>query len=546
MRASAASQRIAIAAIARRALDTRPSRLHSGDGIRIDGPTFRITARHGTPSIATKLKLEEVFMTRVPTPPMPAVERGDSSSVPAPASRLLIVSNRLPMTVRHERGRVTIERSSGGLATGMRSPHERSQGWWIGWPGDIGAIDGTAREEMMRQFTENRVIPVSLSASAVKVFYEELSNGVLWPLCHDRLDRLPLNISGWDVYEEVNSRFADAVAKVWRPGDVIWIHDYHLMRVPALLRARLPKARIGFFLHVPFPNPEVFLALPVRRWLVEGLLGADLIGFHTRRYRGHFTAVLRRLFGIEMDADAHVRHGGRAIQLGVFPMGVDAHSFAERAASREVSSRVLDLKTHHRLLVGIDRLDYSKGIARRLAAFERFLIDRPEWRERVRLIQVAVPSRGSVDAYRKFRTEVEAAVGRINGRFGTPSWTPIQYLHRSVDDDVLVALYRAADAMLVTPVRDGMNLVAKEFCAARVDGDGVLILSEFAGAADELTEAMIVNPYDIHGVADAIHTALSMDRVERRQRMWRLRERVSNHDVHMWAEEFLRALDAPA
>jgi trehalose 6-phosphate synthase/phosphatase len=475
---------------------------------------------------------------------MLAAAGAQTTAAASPAvRRLLIVSNRLPMTVRREKGRVTIERSAGGLATGMRGPHERSGGLWIGWPGDLGTIDSAMESDLARQFAEHRAIPVSLSASAVKVFYEELSNGVLWPLCHDRLDRLPLHMSGWDVYEEVNARFADAVVQEWRPGDVIWVHDYQLMRVPALLRARLPEAQIGFFLHVPFPNPEIFLTLPVRKWLVEGLLGADLIGFHTRRYRGHFTAVLRRLFGLEMDADAHVRHGDRAIQLGVFPMGVDARDFAERASTREVSGRVLDLKTaHQRLLVGIDRLDYSKGIARRLAAFERFLIDHSEWRGRVRLIQVAVPSRGGVDAYRKFRNEVEAAVGRINGRFGTPSWTPIHYLHRSVADDVLLALYRSADAMLVTPVRDGMNLVAKEFCASRTDEDGVLILSEFAGAADELSEALMVNPYDVRGVADAIHQALTMDGAERRRRIRRLRERVLSHDVHAWADEFLRAL----
>jgi trehalose 6-phosphate synthase/phosphatase len=452
------------------------------------------------------------------------------------------------MTVRQNaQGKVAVERSSGGLATGMRGPHERTGGWWFGWPGDLADIDASRSEEIDRQFAEHRVIPVTLTPRAVKVFYETLSNGVLWPVCHDRLDRLPLDIDGWDIYEDVNARFADAVANAWRPGDTIWVHDYHLMRGPALLRARLPQARIGFFLHVPFPNPEIFLALPERDWLVEGLLGADLIGFHTRRYRGHFTAVLRRLLGLEMDADSHVRYNSRAVQLGVFPMGIDARRFAERAASREVTGRVLDLKSaHQRLLVGIDRLDYTKGIARRLAAFERFLIDHPEWRERVRLIQVAVPSRGGVDAYRKFRNEVEAAVGRINGRFGTPAWTPIQYLHRSVSESVLLALYRAADAMLVTPVRDGMNLVAKEFCAARTDGDGALILSEFAGAADELTEALLVNPYDVRRVADAIHRALTMEGSERRRRMTRLRERVLSHDVHAWAGEFLAALGAPS
>ena len=469
---------------------------------------------------------------RTPVPPMPTT------------GRVLIVSNRLPMTVRQDaHGAISIEQSSGGLATGMRGPHERSGGWWIGWPGELTGIDASRSEEIKRQFADHRVIPVALTPNDIKVFFEEVSNGGLWPICHDRLDRLPLNIGGWDVYEDVNARFADAVVKAYRPGDTIWVHDYQLMRVPALLRARLPQARIGFFLHVPFPNPEIFLTLPVRGWLMEGLLGADLIGFHTRRYRGHFTAVLRRLFGLEMDADAHVRQNGRAIQLGVFPMSVDAQHFAQRAASREVTGRVLDLKSgHQRLLVGIDRLDYSKGIARRLAAFDRFLIDHPEWRERVRLIQVAVPSRGGVDAYRKFRNEVEAAVGRINGRFGTPSWTPIQYLHRSVSESVLLALYRAADAMLVTPVRDGMNLVAKEFCAARTDGDGVLILSEFAGAADELGDSLLVNPYDVRGVADAIHRALTMEGSERRRRMSRLRERVFGHDVHVWAGEFLEAL----
>jgi trehalose 6-phosphate synthase/phosphatase len=315
------------------------------------------------------------------------------------------------------------------------------------------------------------------------------------------------------------------------------------MRLPALLRERLPQARIGFFLHIPFPNPEIFLTLPPRRWLMEGLLGADVIGFHTRRYRGHFTAVLRRVFGIEMDADAHIRYDDRAIHLGIFPMGIDAAGFAERAADREVNARVLEIKVpSQRLLVGIDRLDYSKGIARRLAAVERFLLDHREWHGRVRLIQVAVPSREDVDAYRKFKIEVEAAVGRINGRFGTHSWTPVQYLHRSIDDELLLGLYRAADAMLVTPVRDGMNLVAKEFCAARTDGDGVLILSEFAGAADELTDAVIVNPYDLRGVANAIHQALTMDGADRRQRMWRLRERVAQHDIHAWTNGFLRAL----
>ena len=475
----------------------------------------------------------------------PAVDgRAESSAASArPSTRLLIVSNRLPLTVSRSASGIRIHGSVGGLATGLRGPHATSNGWWIGWPGDLDSLDGAQRQEAERRLRDARAIPVAISTGEAEVYYEHISNGVLWPLFHDRLDRLPLHLDGWDVYERINARFADAVVEAWQPGDTVWVHDYQLMRLPALLRPRLPDARIGFFLHVPFPNPEIFLTLPVRQWLVEGLLGADLIGFHTRRYRGHFTAVLRRLLGLEMDADSHIRIGERAIRLGVFPMGVDARDIAERAAGRAVTAKVLELKGRPgRLIVGVDRLDYSKGIVRRLASFERFLADHADWHGRVRLIQVAVPTRGGVDAYQAFRAEVEGAVGRINGRYGTPDWTPIQYLHRSVADDMLLALYRAADVMLVTPRRDGMNLVAKEFVATRGDEDGVLILSEFAGAADEMSDALIVNPYDIGNVAGAIHRAFSMDGAERRRRMRRLRERVFTHDVHAWSGSFIEAL----
>jgi trehalose 6-phosphate synthase/phosphatase len=458
-------------------------------------------------------------------------------------SRLLIVSNRLPTTVRRRGSIVELHDSVGGLATGLRGPHARSDGWWIGWPGDLESLDEAERTEVDRQLHAARAVPVELSESEREQFYERLCNAILWPLFHDRLDRLPMRLDGWEAYEEVNERFADAVLSTWKPGDTIWVHDYQLMRLPAILRRRCPEARIGFFLHIPFPNPELFLALPVRRWLVEGLLGADLIGFHTRRYRGHFTAVLRRQFGLEMDADSHIRYAGRAIRLGVFPMGVDVASLTERAATRAVNSVTLDLKAvHGKLIVGVDRLDYSKGLFRRLLAFDLFLERHPEWHGRVRLIQVAVPSRGNVEAYQQFRAEVEGAVGRVNGRFGRPDWTPIQYLHREVNDETLIGLYRAADAMIVTPVRDGMNLVAKEFIACRTDEEGVLILSEFAGAADELSDALMVNPYDLSGISDAIHGALTMDGPERRRRMHRLRERVVGNDVHAWAESFLDAL----
>ena len=470
--------------------------------------------------------------------------RAIGEPAPGTSGRLIIVSNRLPVTLGIEDGQPIVKRSVGGLATGLAEPHRRSRGLWVGWPGPMANVDDATRFAAMRQLAEMHLVPVGMSHEEVEVFYEEISNAVLWPLCHDRIDRLPLRIEGWDVYERMNQRFAELTAEQYRPGDTIWVHDYQLLRVPLLLRRLLPEARIGFFLHVPFPNPEVFFTVPVRKWLLEGMLGADLVGFHTRRYRGHFTAALRRLFGVEMDGDECVTIGRHRTKIGVFPMGVDARDFARRAASRTVSAEVIALKNSpHRLLVGVDRLDYSKGIPRRLLAFERLLLEHPEWQGHVRLVQVAVPSRGRVGAYKRFRSEVEALVGRINGEFATPAWTPIQYIYRSLPAHLLLALYRTADVMLVTPVRDGMNLVAKEFAATRSDENGVLVLSEFAGAADELREALIVNPYDVDGTAAALHYALTMDGAERRRRMVRLREQVMENDVHRWVARFLSTLE---
>ncbi len=458
--------------------------------------------------------------------------------------RLITVSNRLPVTVAVDGDQAVVTRSVGGLATGLGRVDLGDGHLWIGWPGELTGLAESQRQEVARQLEALHTIPVSMTRREVEVFYEQMSNSVLWPICHDRIDRLPLRIDGWDTYEKVNQRYADMVVANWRPGDTIWVHDYQLLRVPLLIRRRIPQARIGFFLHVPFPNPEVFFTLSVRRWLLEGMLGADVIGFHTRRYRGHFTGAVRRLLGLEMDpTTSRLTHDGRQIALGIFPMGIDAAEFARRTADPGVSAETRELRQPGiRLLVGIDRLDYSKGIQRRLLCLEQLLQQHPEWHERVRLVQLAVPSRGRVGAYRRFRGEVESLVGRINGEFATPSWTPIHYLHRSVPTTTLVALYRAADVMLVTPLRDGMNLVAKEFVACRDDDDGVLVLSEFAGAADELRDACIVNPYDVDGVANAVHDALNMPLAERQERMRRMRAHVFEHDVHRWAAEFLAAL----
>jgi len=463
------------------------------------------------------------------------------------SSRLLIVSNRLPVTFVREHGSLVLRRSSGGLATGLRGPHDESGGLWIGWPGRLGAMSAAERRSVEQQLADERVVPVEISEREEKMFYGSISNSVLWPLCHDRLDQLPLRIEGWEEYGRVNARFAEITAREYRDGDLIWIHDYHLFQAPALVRERLPNAPIGFFLHIPFPTPEIFLTLPGRRALLEGMLGADLIGFHTRRYLGHFAAVLRRLYGVEMDRNDTINWRGRQVKLVVAPMGIDAAHFSERAGSSEVDTERREMRAMgQHLIVGIDRLDYTKGIPRRLLAIEQLLLRHPEWMEKVTLVQLAVPSRGDVGSYQRSRSEIEGLVGRLNGRYGTATWTPIHYLYRSVTDTTLLALYRAADVMLVTPVRDGMNLVAKEFAASRVDEDGVLVLSEFAGASAELTDALIINPYDVDGMADAVHEALTMPARERRDRMRRLRTHVMENDVHRWVAGFLDQLRSVA
>jgi trehalose 6-phosphate synthase/phosphatase len=457
--------------------------------------------------------------------------------------RLLIVSNRLPVTVRVAGGEATVEPSTGGLATGMHGPHERMGGLWIGWPGELEALSAGAREAVERRLAELKLVPVPLTADEVARYYESYSNGVLWPLFHYFASRLPLEVRDFEAYEAVNARFADAVAARHEPGDLVWVHDYQLMLVPQMLRERIPEARIGFFLHIPFPSSEVFRLLPQRERLVEGLLGADLVGFHTAGYLRHFASSALRLASAPADVD-RIRWGGREVRLGIFPMGVDAAHYSALAESPAVKALVdAHRPPGERLLLGIDRLDYTKGIPRRLLAYEALLARHPELRGKVRLVQVSVPSRENVEAYREFRQDVDALVGRIHGQFATPTWSPIHYLYRGLSRDEIVALYRIADVVLVTPLRDGMNLVAKEFVASRPDGDGVLVLSEFAGAAAELSEALRVNPYDVDRTAEIMYRALEMPEDQRRTRMAVLRQRVMSFDVHAWAATFVEHLE---
>ena len=460
------------------------------------------------------------------------------------SDRLLVVANRLPVTARVGGDGIETVPSSGGLATGLRPWHESSEALWIGWPGDLAGASAAQRAECDGELRHRRMVPVHLSADQVERCYHGFANRVLWPLFHYSLDRMPVDAAGWDAYRDVNETFADVVAEQYRNNDTIWIHDYQLMLLPALLRERLPDARIGFFLHIPFPSSEVFRILPWRHEILHGMLGADLVGVHTFAYMRHFMTSLLHIDGVEADID-RVRIGNREVRLGVFPMGVDASSFCTLAADPDVRLRVEAIRRQaggRRIVLGVDRLDYTKGIPRRLQALERVLERDPALRDGMRYIQVAVPSREEVDTYQQLRAQVEESVGRINGTFGTLHSLPIHYMRQSVAIRDLVALYCAADVMLVTPLRDGMNLVAKEFAASRLDDDGVLVLSEFAGAAAELHGAVAVNPYDIGAFAAGIQRALSMPAEERRARMRSLRRRVLEHNVHAWADAFLQQL----
>jgi trehalose 6-phosphate synthase/phosphatase len=458
--------------------------------------------------------------------------------------RVLIVANRLPITVRAGEGVVQVQKSSGGLATGLLRPHEQSGGLWIGWSGAPDTLTSTQQGQLDEQLAAMRLVAVPLSAEQVTRYYEGFSNGVLWPLFHYLLDQVPLHVRDWEPYAEVNERFADIVAQHYQSGDLIWVHDYQLLLLPGLLRQRLPEARIGFFLHIPFPSEELFRTLPERDHLLRGMLGADLVGFHTPAYLRHFAACLTQILGLTVEID-RVHLAEREVRLGVFPMGIDAETFRGLAEDPAVQAEARALKGDGRvkLLVGVDRLDYTKGIPRRLLSYERMLQTHPDLREHVRLVQVAVPSRTGVEAYQEFRSLVDGLVGRINGDFATPRWVPVHYIFRSLSERELVALYRAADVMLVTPLRDGMNLVAKEFVASRTDGDGVLVLSEFAGASWELPEAVQVNPYDVEGTAESCYRALIMGADERKNRLRPLRARVETYDVHRWAATFLEQLE---
>ncbi len=460
-------------------------------------------------------------------------------------SRLLVVSNRLPVTLKIERGEIEAHPSAGGLATALRSV-VGGEMLWIGWPGDLGKISPDEQKKVDETLAKLGTRPIHLSSAEVARFYDGFSNGVLWPLFHYLVDKVRLDAHrDWAIYRAVNERFAREICDAYKPGDRIWIHDYQLALVPRLVRQRIPDASIGFFLHIPFPAESVFRILPWREEILLGLLGADVVGFQTAEDVLHFSSSAVRVLGVEHGAET-ISLEGRRTYVDAFPIGVDAQSLSDLVNTPDVAREIEEVRNSARgrkLALSIDRLDYTKGIQRRFLAIERFLEREPALRDKVQFLQLAVPTRERVPAYSDFKRNVHELVGHINGQYGGVDFTPIRYLYRSVPQSQVVAMYAAADVMLVTPLRDGMNLVAKEYLSCRNDDTGVLILSEFAGAAAELTEALLVNPNDVERLAIEIKRAVTMSADEQRARMKPLRARVFTNDVRSWRDSFLAALD---
>ncbi len=437
------------------------------------------------------------------------------------------------------------EHSSGGLATAMNPILQRSRGLWIGWPGSSEDIDNPKRQQIIETWaTRNRLIAVDLPPAMAHDFYEGYANQTLWPLFHYFPSRLVFDPKGWAAYAAANERFRDVTIRNYREGDVIWIHDYQLMLLPKLLREALPNARIGFFLHIPFPSSEVFRIVPEREQLLDGLMGADLLGFQTYSHMQHFRTSLLRVSGRESSID-QVDVGGRVVRVAALPIAIAPEEFTGLLRKPETMKHIADLERRYsgrRVLLGVDRLDYSKGIPNRLRAYRRLLERAPHLHEKVVLIQVAVPSREQVLTYEALGREVNELVGEINGQFATPDWTPVVYIRRGIPRSQLVALYNRADVGWVTPLRDGMNLVSKEYVACQGGKDGILLLSEFAGAAEEMGEAFLVNPHDEERTAQVLQNALETGSEDRRARIRALRERVERNNVFVWSERFLSLL----
>ncbi|MEQ8769760.1 MAG: trehalose-6-phosphate synthase [Phycisphaerales bacterium] len=456
----------------------------------------------------------------------------------AESGRLVVVANRLPVRrVRDDEGDRWVT-SPGGLVAAVHPLLRERGGSWVGWDGTAGKGPDPFDHEGFR------VHPVGVSADELENFYYGFSNETVWPLYHDCIRAPQYHRRWWRAYQRVNERFADGAVEAAGEHDTVWIHDYQLQLVPGLVRERRPGARIGFFNHIPFPPEELFAKLPWRRQILEGLLGADLVGFQTKLAAKNFARSARQLTSAT-GTDTTLQFEGRTIRVGAFPISIDAGAFEEKVneeRTRRAAEKLSSDFGGRRVILGVDRLDYTKGIDVRLRAYEEMLRRGRVKVEDVIYVQIAVPTREKVDEYADLRSSVNELVGRINGTYATMENIAVHYVYRSLPFDELVGCYRAADVMTVTPFRDGMNLVAKEYVATRTDGSGVLVLSEFAGAALELKQALLVNPHDVDGIADALERALALDEADARKRMASMRRIVRAHDVYAWSDAFLGRL----
>jgi len=449
--------------------------------------------------------------------------------------RLIVVTNRGPYRLAETKQGLRLEKTVGGLTTALLPLLEKTGGLWIASgepPGQHANASGHLHFDLRY---------IELTSEETENYYYGFSNNALWPLCHYFLGRVEFRLDQWGVYEQVNQKFAQATLEEAQPTDVIWVHDYHLARVPLYLRQARPSARLAFFWHIPFPSPEIFRALPWRKEILISLLACDLVGFHIPEYAENFGAAAIELLGATVEGD-EIRYAGHITRVIARPIGIDYAAVEKEARSRRADRRAKQLRETIRgqmVIVGVERMDYTKGVLERLRGMERLLELKPEWHGKVSLIQIVTPSREGVDAYREKKREIDEIVGRVNGRFSSDVWTPIHYAYRAFSPAQLIVYYRAADIALVTPLRDGLNLVAKEYVASRVHQDGVLILSEFAGVRFQLPDALMVNPYSVDDMANVLEQALQMPKEEQRRRMQAMQARIKTEDLSWWAKEFL-------
>jgi len=458
--------------------------------------------------------------------------------------KLIIISNRLPLkAAKSDNGEFEFSRSEGGLTTGLDSLEMDVEKHWVGWPGTFTDSD-KEQEEISQHLNKFKFHPVFLTADHIQNYYEGYSNSTLWPLCHYFYAFVEYENKYWESYKEVNELFCQAAIPFIEPGDIVWVQDYQLMLLPQLLRKAIPGISIGYFHHIPFPSYELFRVLPERDELLNGLLGADLIGFHTYDYMRHFVSASERVLDLHFKLD-QVSLDNRIAFVDAFPMGINYSLYYDTAILPQVQQKAKELKNNfgsHKLILSVDRLDYSKGILHRLKGFALFLEKHPEYKEKVSMALIIVPSRDKVDRYADLKTKIDETIGSINGIYSTINWTPVYYFYHSFEFEELVAMYHIADIALVTPLRDGMNLVAKEYVAAKRETPGVLILSEMAGAAIELTDAIIVNPNDIEEIERAILEALEMPEAEQLKKLRLMQKIVSKQNVNKWASDFVSEL----